>query len=205
MPNPWLHVPLQDYEGHMSAPQVDQLRALSQLFAHVLESERPASIAIAGIAGGNGLEHICSSITHRIVGIDINPDYLAAVQQRYASMPGLELLQADLSSDSLDIERVDLVYAALVLEHAGTGKALENLRSCVAADGKLAIVLQTASTAAPGVSQTAYPAMQTLASHFALVDKNHLQASLLNMGMELVREETRQLPAGKGLWLGIFQ
>jgi hypothetical protein len=71
MANPWLNIPLADYEGHMGSAQVQQLDALSELFAEALERCRPASIAVLGIAGGNGLDRVDSGITKRIVGIDI--------------------------------------------------------------------------------------------------------------------------------------
>ena len=53
MANPWLSIPLADYEGHMNAPQVHQLEALSDLFAEALTQRRPESVALLGIAGGN--------------------------------------------------------------------------------------------------------------------------------------------------------
>ena len=60
MSNSWLQIPLSDYEGHMNSAMVQQLRALSDLFAQALASRQPASVAIAGIAGGNGLDRAAS-------------------------------------------------------------------------------------------------------------------------------------------------
>lgn len=54
MSNPWLSIPLAEYEGHMGA--VKQLGALSELFTRALEVCVPDSVAVLGIAGGNGLE-----------------------------------------------------------------------------------------------------------------------------------------------------
>ena len=73
MSNPWLAVPLSEYEQHMSSVEVQQLGALSDLFAEAIGCCRPFSIAVLGIAGGNGLDHIDSSITARVVGLDLNP------------------------------------------------------------------------------------------------------------------------------------
>jgi hypothetical protein len=58
MLNPWLDVPLADYEGHMSVPELQQLGALSDLFADALAFGRSTSVAILGVAGGNGLDRI---------------------------------------------------------------------------------------------------------------------------------------------------
>lgn len=84
MSNPWLTVPLADYEGHMNSANVQQLDALSELFARALAYCRPSSVAVLGIAGGNGLERIDLDTTKRILGFDINASYLDEVRQRYA-------------------------------------------------------------------------------------------------------------------------
>ena len=42
MRNPWLDIPLSDYEGHMALPQVDQARVLADQLAAVLALHRPA-------------------------------------------------------------------------------------------------------------------------------------------------------------------
>ena len=97
MSNPWLAVPLSEYEQHMSSVEVQQLGALSDLFAEAIGHCRPLSIAVLGIAGGNGLDHIDSSLTARVVGLDLNPQYLEAVRERYSHLPGLELHCVDLS------------------------------------------------------------------------------------------------------------
>ena len=131
MANPWLSVPLDDYKAHMNAPGIGQLDALADLLAVAVSSFRPASVAMLGIAGGNGLDRIDSRITTRIVGLDVNPSYLDAVRRRYAGMPGLQLHCVDLAHETVDLEPVQLVHAALVFEHTGTGRCLENALSLV--------------------------------------------------------------------------
>jgi hypothetical protein len=73
----------------MASAEVQQSGALSDLFAEALAFRRPASVAILGIAGGNGLDRIDSNLTQRMVGIDINPLYLDAIRQRHAALHGL--------------------------------------------------------------------------------------------------------------------
>jgi len=126
MSNPWLSVPLSEYEQHMNSAEVQQLDVLSDLFAEAVRRCRPSSIAVLGIAGGNGLDHIDNRITSRVVGLDINPQYLEAVGERYSHLVRLELHCVDLSQQTLETEPVQLVHAALIFEHAGTGRCLEN-------------------------------------------------------------------------------
>lgn len=60
----------------MGSAGVQQLMALAGLFKSVLHRYRPESIAVLGIAGGNGLEQVDSAVTKRIVGLDINQGIL---------------------------------------------------------------------------------------------------------------------------------
>ena len=83
MPNPWLTISAEDYEAHMASPEVGQLQVLNQLFKVVLEEHRPESMAVLGCSTGNGFEHIDPSTTRRVVGIDINPSYLAVARKRF--------------------------------------------------------------------------------------------------------------------------
>jgi hypothetical protein len=74
--NPWLHIPLEDYERHMSHHLVGQSTLLNVLTKKYLAAIKPEDVIFLGIAGGNGLEHVDNQITQRVVGIDINQDYL---------------------------------------------------------------------------------------------------------------------------------
>ena len=97
MSNPWLSIRLQDYEAHMGPDNAKQLSALSDLFKRALDICVPDSVAVLGIAGGNGLEHVNPAIIKRVVGFDINARYLDEVRRRFGTYPNLELHCVDLS------------------------------------------------------------------------------------------------------------
>jgi hypothetical protein len=202
---PWLTVPLADYEGHMNAEGVEQLAPLRDLFAAALAKTRPASVAILGVAGGNGLDAIDTALTLRIVGVDVHPEYLQAVGQRYAELPGLELHQADLATDSLQIAPVAHVHVALVFEHAGMERCLKNALAVVAPEGWLSVVLQLPSSSEHGVSPTGYASLQALKPHFQFVEPAALTRELTSMGFSLETEQQHALPAGKAFWQGIYR
>lgn len=204
MSNPWLDLSLEDYEGHMNSPEVQQLSALSELFAEVLAIRAPASVAALGVAGGNGLDRIDTKVTRRTVGIDINPRYLDMVRLRHSALPGLELHCVDLANDIVNLEPVDLVHAALVFEHAGIKRCLDNTLSLVTPRGAVSVVLQMPSPSTPEVAATAFPAMQRLKSHFCLVDPRSLTETLKSRNFQMAFEQQRSLPTGKAFWLGIF-
>lgn len=206
MSNPWLTIPLSDYEEHMSSPHVRQLPALSQLFGQALQQCAPESVAVLGIAGGNGLEQIDPARTRRIVGIDINPAYLEATRRRFGSLPGLELHCADLAQEALGPDPVQLCYAALIFEHAGLEVCLDNACSLVAPGGSLAVVLQLpAGDPGQNISFGSHPSIESLRQHFELVAPSHLSAKLEKKGFQMVWQVQQPLPSGKAFWMGIFR
>ena len=203
MSNPWLSIPLEDYEGHMGSEDVRQLHALSELFRCALEVCRPHSVAVLGVAGGNGLDQIDSSITERIVGIDINPVYLEEVRRRFGSRSGLELHCLDLAGSTLQVAPVELVHAALIFEHTGTDRALENALAMVAPGGKFSVVLQLPA-GEQEVIRTRYPSIETVAQDFRWIDTNGFQHSIARRGWYPMGQEQRPLPGGKAFWWGLF-
>jgi SAM-dependent methyltransferase len=204
MSNPWLAVPLSEYERHMSSAEVQQLGTLSDLFGQAMRRCCPSSVAILGIAGGNGLNHIDSRITARVVGLDINPRYLDAVRKRYSHLAGLELHCVDLSEQNIELEAVELVHAALIFEHAGTNRCLENAILLTLPSGNLSIVLQLPGESEQTMGPSHFSSIQNLKSHFSLISPAWLRESLAGRGLRLVHQTTHELPAGKGFWMGIF-
>jgi methyltransferase family protein len=210
MKRAWLKIPLQEYEGHMSAANVRQLDALSALFAIALRTFRPLSVAVLGVAGGNGLEQIDSTVTKRVIGLDIQPEYLRAVRTRHAQLPGLELCCADLCEDNVLLDAfanapVQLVHAALLFEHTGLAAALDNALAVVAPHGVFSVVLQLRSAEASDVTATEFPSMQTLRDEFALIDVQEFCRKLELKDFRLIGEHQHSLPGGKALWMGFFR
>src|SRR5262245_2509414 len=107
----------------MGSPDVQQLTVLAELFKRALDYCLPESVAVLGVAGGNGLEQIDGAATKRVVGVDINQRYLDEVQRRFGSgrVAGLELYCSDLAERGLRLPPVALVHAALIFEHMGLG------------------------------------------------------------------------------------
>ena len=157
----------------------------------------------AGVAGGNGLERIDCAVTRRIVGLDINPAYLEAVRRRFAVLPGLELHCVDLGAQVVDVVPVRLVHAALIFEHAGTGRCLEHAVRMVGEGGRMSVVLQLQGRE-EDVAPTPYASIQALREGFRLVEPEWLCGNLRERGLRMEREERRELRGGKGFWMGVF-
>ena len=179
--------------------EVQQLDALSELFAAVLERCQPPSVAIVGVAGGNGLDRIDSSLTKRIIGLDLNRRYLDEARKRYGGTCNLSLHCVDLAEELVELEPVHLVHAALIFEHAGIDRCLENAVSLVKDGGALCVVLQLPSQSDGEIGSTNFSSMLTLKDNFALVDPISLQRKLTGVGFRIVHEALRAVPHGKGL------
>src|SRR3989304_9695251 len=99
MKNPWLEIPLADYEAHMNLPEVAQAKFLGDVFGDMLKRHSPRSVAILGCAGGNGFEHLFTAETTRVVGVDINPEYIEEARRRFKDpLPGLELFAGNIET-----------------------------------------------------------------------------------------------------------
>lgn len=141
--NPWLNIPLEDYERHMSHHMVGQLTLLNSLTKKYLDEIKPETAVFLGVAGGNGLEHINNSITRRVIGIDINQEYLDTALKRYEhAIPSLQLMNLDITKHAKSICRADFVWAALVLEYTGVNKAIEFCTNNIRKDGHLIVSIQ---------------------------------------------------------------
>ncbi|MBL8216722.1 MAG: class I SAM-dependent methyltransferase [Bryobacterales bacterium] len=188
----------------MRAPGVEQLNALADLFAEALSFCRPESLAILGIAGGNGLDRVDGAVTRRIVGVDIHPEYLEAVRERHPELP-LTLLCADLQRELPVQEPVQMVHAALVFEHAGMDGCLRNAVDLVAGQRYLTVVLQLPSRSQAGVAPTGFASIQNLKENFRLIEPSEFCSVVSAMGLALVRERECALAGGKSFWMGIFR
>ena len=189
----------------MRSDEVQQLDALSELFAAALERCQPPSVAVLGVGGGNGLDRINSGVTKRVVGLDLNQHYLDEARKRYGGTYNLSLHCVDLAEERVELEPVHLVHAALVFEHAGIDRCLENAVSLVDGGGALCAVLQRPSQAEQEIGSTNFSSMLTLKDDFALVDPINFQSKLASVGFRMVHEVLRPVPAGKGLWMGVFE
>lgn len=196
--NPWLTIPADDYEGHMSHGSVRQLQALSSIFADTMARYRPRSLAVLGCATGNGFEHIRPETTTTVYALDINSDYLERLHEHFApKLPGLRLVCADVLSAELPHHAFEHVHAGLLFEYLEPAAALQRIIEWLAPSGVLSVVLQRPSASAGRVSETPYPSLRTLTSFMRLVDPVELVASAREVGLTVVETYARELPQGK--------
>lgn len=197
MTNPWLQLPLPEYEAHMALPTVAQAVLLADVFAELLEAYAPRSVAVLGCAGGNGFDRISLDVTKRVVGIDINPAYIGTCGTRFdGRIPGLELIVGDIEKDAFDFAAVELVYAALVLEYVDVSAAVKRMRPMLAPSGTLVTVVQLPGLTALRVTPSPFARVQALSRVMHLVSPTTLQGLAEKEGFK--QTGSRLVSAGGG-------
>ncbi len=120
MNNPWEDISLSDYENHMSLDSVKQLQAMNIIMKKQFVAYPVDTAMVLGIAGGNGLEHVSKDKYKTVYGVDINADYLKAVEARYGALEGvLECIKADIINECDKLPEAQLVIANLLVEYIG--------------------------------------------------------------------------------------
>lgn len=205
MTNPWLKIPLSDYEGHMALPDVGQSEMLANEFSTLLNAITPKSVALVGCAGGNGFDKVAGTGVERLVGIDINADYIADAKKRYSKKgPELELYCLDIQEKLPEIEPVELVYAALLFEYVDVLSALKNIHKLSRPGGVLAALLQLPKEGAEAVTPSPFTSLSQLSSLMQLIPPNDLNEYAAAEGYELLSQKTITLKSGKRFSLHIF-
>jgi ubiquinone/menaquinone biosynthesis C-methylase UbiE len=204
--NPWLSIPASDYEGHMNSETVGQLPVLNRIFGNVLKDVPSKSLAVLGCSTGNGFEHIDPQIVQRLVGVDINPEYLSILRYRYGDkFPMLELICSDLDSFSCPDNSFDLIYAALIFEYVDFAKILKRVSKWLMTQGTLVAVLQLPSSEAKMISETPYSSLKFLQPVMHLVNPEAFNETAEQCGLIKQKETEILLKSGKKFLVSYYQ
>jgi len=203
--NPWLEIPLDDYEGHMALPAVAQAAYLADSLGRLVRDHVPESVAIIGCAGGNGFDRLAAANVPRVVGVDINPAYLAETERRYiARFQCLQLLDCDIASQACRFDPVDLIFAALIFEYIDIAAGLASLRRLVRPGGLVAAILQLPQQAIGTVTPTPFSSLSKLGSILRLVPPAQFLDAAEQAGFGVRLNVRRILSSGKAFQEVLF-
>jgi len=206
MMNPWLSIPLSDYEAHMALPEVGQAQMLADVLAGQLDIRRPASLAVIGCAGGNGFDRIAPEVTRRVVGVDLNGRYLDEVRSRYAArFEQLELVEADIQAAAGAFAPVDLIYAALVLEYVEVEPVVMQLSAMLNPGGTLVTVVQLPDANLSAVTPSSHASLEPLAAVMHFVAPKDLRISADFAGLRQISSAKRRTQSGKQFQVQVFR
>lgn len=193
MPSAWLTTPLDVYEKHVELPGVGQAAAIRAILSGALRRYRPTSLLCLGCAGGNGLEQAAGL---RVVGLDLNPDYIEVARRRF---PCAAFHVCDLNEDLPDFEPVEMAFGALVFEYlAKPGGVLLRLAGRISAGGRLIVPLLQAADGVPAVLPSPYlEALKPLGAEYRMLAPDDFSAQAAPAGFVLESASELPLPRGK--------
>jgi len=190
----------------MSSPSVGQLQVLGKLFSKVLGEVRPKSLAVFGCATGNGFEYIDPNVTERIVGVDINADYLKMLKERFSGqLLNLDLLEQDFATPKFSIQSVELAFAALIFEYVPVEQAIQSIRDNLVPKGMLVAVLQLPDKSSSPVTKTEFRSLGKLQPIMKLVEPERFTQLCSKNGFDLEKERIIPLKQGKAFFVGYYR
>jgi len=207
MPNAWLSISLEEYEAHMSLPEIGQARALAEEMARLTSEFKPESLALLGCAGGNGLERVDPSITRKIVAVDVNPSFVATATRRHAGrFIRFQAAVCDVGVEGeIPFEPVDLIFAGLLFEYVPLAPALRFCRAGTKNGGLLACVVQRPCVILPEVTPSPYKSLEALSPHMRLVAPETLARGAEALGFTPLSSRPLAMPNGKVLQTALFK
>ena len=197
--NPWEEISLADYENHMSLDSVKQLQAMNAIMKSQFGSYPVETAMVLGVAGGNGLEHVDKNKYRTVYGVDINKEYLRAVEERYADISDLlKCLHVDISKDAGRLPQAQLVIANLLIEYIGYEALQKAIRQV---DPEVvSCVIQINTDEKQWVSDSPYlHAFDGLDAVHHQMEETALTAAMQEIGYDPVLQESESLPNGKAL------
>ena len=190
----------------MALPTIGQAQLLSGVFATALRQYAPRSVAVLGCAGGNGLDRISSEVTERVVGVDINPDYVMHARTRFDHrIPLLELLVGDVQKDELAFAPVELVFAGLLFEYVDPETVLAKIRVMLCPGGILLTVVQLPSAAIAQITPSPFSSLGALSSVMRLVPPRRLGQLAEALGYHETETQTLEAAGGKEFQVQAFR
>lgn len=204
--NPWLAIPAADYEGHMGQATVAQLQFLARIFKEALETCDSRTIAYLGAATGTGLQYIDNKRTERVTAFDINQEYLAVSEQRYAKqISNLQTQVIDLDCYEGEGTQYSLIFAGLIFEYVDDQHLLANIHRWLSANGTLVVVLQLPQPLQEKVSKTTYSSVLSLSQIIQLKTVNEFKTLATKTGLKEIKGAEVTLVNGKEFYVGYYQ
>lgn len=202
--NPWLSIPLDDYERHMEA--VGQTAALRELFETIYARAKPQRLAVLGCTAGADFDVVDPLSTHVAVGLDVNPTYLQAAQQRSSEIRrSVKWVCGDVLAVELPQAPFDLIHAALLLEYVDAAALFRRVRRWLSPEGYLSIITQQPIDGVAAVSGTCYESLQSLSSTMMLRAAGDIVLIAADAGYAVESQKLLELRTGKVLVHSIFQ
>jgi trans-aconitate methyltransferase len=189
----------------MRLPEVDQLSFLGDVLKESPGKYDSRSFAYLGCSTGNGLEYIRNDKTHKVTAIDINPEYLSILRNRYQhKIPNLEIVETDLNDYQGNGQRYSLIFAGLLFEYLDPGPLLRKISTWLESAGVMVVVLQLQDKHVKKVSDTPYSSLKRLDPFMKLISDQNFKLLAKKSGMKELEGKRFTLESGKSFYVGVF-
>lgn len=190
----------------MSLPEVRQAQYLAHTLSALVQKCGARSVAVLGCAGGNGLDRLAPEQVERVVGVDINPDYIAVMQRRYKDrFQKLEALCCDVLSTDCCFSEVDVVFAGLLFEYLDAEAALAHIAQFTRPGGHAGVLLQLPNDTIGLVTPSPFASLDKLKGYMRLVPPSQIEHLGNAQGFRVVSSECTVLATGKAFQEIVFQ
>ncbi len=195
--NPWLEIPAEIYEHHMSDKNILQIQKLNDIIKSQIEDYKPKYLAIFGVTTGNGLEYTVN--VKNVYAIDINDKYLNICKERFNHNKNISFLKLDVQKDNYNFGKIDLAICNLIFEYVNEDTMAKKIAGILLENGVLSLVYQ--------VNQgVAYISKSKYSDVFTILDKIHHNVNeefitniMKNNGLIKIKKEEFILPDNKKL------
>ncbi len=203
--NPWLKIPVGDYEGHMGPEGVDQLAMLDTIFGEVYSAIRPERLLVLGCGTGNGFGRIDPAVSTHVVGVDLNDKYLEIARQRYPGLgASLKLIESHAEKCRFEPGAFDMIHSALLLEYLDPATMIEKIANWLVPGGAMSVVVQEPDDEASPVTRTRFQSLQLLSEAMRLLSPEVLVRLARKNGLIEKKSWKAALKHGKKFHVGIF-
>ncbi len=199
--NPWLNISISDYVNHMSSPEVRQYQLINECFKSLLLKYDPKRIFVPGCTIGNGFEYINWEQIEKVTALDINPDFLTVLKDKFPGMKKLEIINEDFQHFEPDVRNYDLIFVALLFEYVDFKPALNKLKKMMNKASIFFSLTQLPGENQSKVSRTEYKSLEKLNPHIILHSPIEIENTIINAGFQIKFSEQKTLPNGKSFLL----
>lgn len=201
MNNPWLDVDLTDYVNHMSSPEIGQYQMINDSFKTILGKLEPARIFVPGCTIGNGFEYINWDKVKKVTALDVNPDFLKVLREKFHGRQKLEIIEGDFGAFSTQDRRYDLIFSALFFEYVDVKQTLIKFHQMMDITSVLFSIVQLPGEGQSKVSQSKFKSLEKLGPYISLSTAGEFTEELSSAGFRIKSSSTQTLANGKSFFI----
>jgi hypothetical protein len=136
-----------------------------------------------------------------VTALDINPEFLKMLGNKFAGESKLELISEDFLTFRTKGRKYDLIFTALFFEYVELRSALSKIKKIMNNTSVLFSIIQLPGENQSKVSETEYKSLEKLSPYITLLTAEEFENELIKAGLRIRFREHRTLKNGKSFLL----